>query len=69
MESEGIIKRSTSPWAFPLHMVPMKDGSWSPCGDFQMLNLAMEADVYPLLNMLKFSKQLSDCKIFFKVDL
>jgi hypothetical protein len=56
MEREGIVQRSTSPWASPLHMVPKKDGTWRPCGDFRRLNLVMEADVYPLPNMLDFSE-------------
>jgi hypothetical protein len=32
----GIVRRSTSLWASPLHMVPKKDGS---CGDFRRLYL------------------------------
>ena len=28
MEKDGIVRRSTSPWASPLYMVPKKDGSW-----------------------------------------
>jgi hypothetical protein len=69
MEREGIIRRSTSPWASPLHMVPKKDGSWRSCGDFRRLNLVTEADVYPLPNMLDFSDRLAGCTIFSKIDL
>jgi hypothetical protein len=69
MERDGIIERSTSPWASPLHMVPKKDGSWRPCGDFWRLNLVTEPDVYPLPNMLDFSERLSGCTIFSKIDL
>jgi hypothetical protein len=69
MEREGIVQRSTSPWASPLHMVPKKDGSWRPCGDFRRLNLVTEADVYPLPNMLDFSDRISGCTVFSKIDL
>jgi hypothetical protein len=69
MERDGIVQRSTSPWASPLHMVPKKDGSWRPCGDFRRLNLVTEADVYPLPNMLDFSDRISGCTVFSKIDL
>ncbi len=68
-EREGIVQRSTSPWASPLHMVPKKDGSWRPCGDFRRLSLVTEADVYPLPNMLDFSDRIHGCTIFSKIDL
>ena len=32
MEELGVIRRSDSPWASPLHVVPKSDGSWRPCG-------------------------------------
>ena len=35
MEQLGIFRRSDSPWASPLHVVPKSDGSWQPCGDYQ----------------------------------
>ncbi len=69
MERDGVIQRSTSPWASPLHMVPKKDGSWRPCGDFRRLNLVTEPDVYPLPNMLDFADRLSGCTVFSKIDL
>ncbi len=69
MERDGIVQRSTSPWASPLHMVPKKDGTWRPCGDFRRLNLVTEADVYPLPNMLDLSDRLSGCTVFSKIDL
>jgi hypothetical protein len=46
MEAEGIVRRSSSPWPSPLHMVLKPDGSWRPCGDFQRLNLVTQVDIY-----------------------
>jgi hypothetical protein len=37
--------------ASPLYMVPKKDGSWRPCGDYHRLNLVTTLDKYPLPNM------------------
>jgi hypothetical protein len=69
MKQEGVIHRSNSPWVSPLHMVPKKDSSWRPSGDFWRLSLATKADVYPLPNMLDFSDGASGCRIFSKIDL
>ena len=33
LEKQGIIRRSSSNWASPLHMVKKVDGTWRPCGD------------------------------------
>ena len=39
MEEMGVIRRSDSPWASPLHVVPKADGTWWPCGNFRLLNV------------------------------
>jgi hypothetical protein len=51
LESADIVRRSTSPWASSLHMIPKKDGSWQPCGDYHRLNPITTPDKYPLPNM------------------
>jgi hypothetical protein len=66
LESAGIVRRSKSSWASPLHIVPKKDGSWRPCGDYRRLNLVITPDKYPLPNMQDLSNGLHGCTIFSK---
>ena len=69
LEKEGIVRRSNSDWASPLHMVQKSDGSWRPCGDFRRLNLISEADCYPLPNMADITSSLAGATVFSKLDL
>ena len=69
MEELGIIRRSNSPWASPLHVVPKADGSLRPCGDFRRLNQATVDDRYPLPHIHSFNEHLEGATIFSKVDL
>jgi hypothetical protein len=65
---EGIIRRSSSQWSSPLHMVQKKDGSWRPCGDYRQLNLQTVEDKYPL-PMADLAARLDGCRVFSKLDL
>ena len=68
-ERNGIIRRSSSQWSSPLHLVKKKDGSWRPCGDFRCLNLVTKADKYPVPNLADFSSHLEGCTVFSTLDL
>ena len=69
MEQQGIVRRSGSAWASPLHMVRKADGSWRPCGDYRRLNLATKTDLYPPPHMEDLAAQLAGCTVFSKLDL
>jgi Reverse transcriptase (RNA-dependent DNA polymerase) len=69
MEEESIIRRSSSGWASPLHMVPKKEGSWRPYGDYRQLNAATVPDHYPVPNIGDMSAKLAGCSVFTKLGL
>lgn len=69
LERMGIVRRSCSQWASPLHMVPKANGEWRPCGDYRRLNAASVADRYPVPHVQDFVAELAGCVVFSKVDL
>lgn len=69
MEKMGIIRRSNSQWASPLHMVKKSDGNWRPCGDFRRLNDITVPDRYPVPHIQDFTANLANKKVFSKIDL
>ena len=71
MEPAGIIRRSSSLWSSPLHMVKIKksDGSWRSCGDYRRFNTVTVPDRYPLSSVSDFFTKISGSMVFFKLDL
>ena len=69
LEKQGIVRRSKSHWASPLHMVKKSDGMWRPCGDFLRLNLQTTPDRYTCPNMADLTARLAGCTVFSKLDL
>ena len=69
MEAQGFVARSSSSWASPLHMVEKADGSWRPCGNYRLLNLATKPDLYPPPHMEDLSARLAGMKKVSKQDL
>ncbi len=64
LEKAGIIRRSNSPWASPLHLVPKKDGSWHPCGDYHRINAVTIPNRYPLPNMQSLKDRMAGYTVF-----
>ena len=69
MERLGIVRRSSSSWSSPLHMVKKSNGTWRPCGDFRRLNDITVDDKYPLPHIQDLNANLQGKTIFSKLDL
>jgi len=69
MQKQGIFRPSSSAWASPLLLVPKKDGSFRPCGDYCRLNSVTVPDRYPLPYLQDFTANLAEKTVFTKLDL
>ena len=68
MEKMGIIRKSKSPWASPLHIVSKPNDGWRPCGHYRRLNSITIPDRYLISHIQDFVFQLVGKIIFLKID-
>ena len=69
MLKENIIAPSSSPWNFPLVLVPKKDGRWRVVVDFRRLNDVTIPDRYPCAHMGDLLNSLGNNVYFTTLDM
>ncbi|GBC01529.1 hypothetical protein RclHR1_42110001, partial [Rhizophagus clarus] len=69
MEAQGIIRKSSSPWASPVVIVEKKGGDKRLCIDYQKLNAITKADTYPLPKIDDLLENLRSATWFTTLDL
>ena len=69
MMEAGVIKRSQSPWAFPVVVVDKKDGTKRFCVDFRALNAVTKPNAYPLPRIDDILDSLGKSRYFTTLDL
>ena len=68
-EAAGIVKKSTSPWAFPIVVVRKEDGTARICVDYRRLNDVTKKDAHPLPRIDDIFDALRGAKYFSTLDL
>ena len=68
MQRDQIVRRSRSPWAAPVVLVPKKDGTIRFCVDYRALN-AITKKIYPLPRIEDILDRLGNAKYFSTLDL
>ncbi|UYV80142.1 K02A2.6-like, partial [Cordylochernes scorpioides] len=69
MLQEGVIRASSSPWAFPVILVRKRDGNWRFCVDYRKLNSITVKDVYPIPRIDDVMDTLQGSRYFTAIDL
>ena len=69
MEEQGVVEPSSSPWSFPLIVVPKKDKSNRLVIDFRSLNTVTQPDRYPMPSMRDLIASIGSKRIYTTIDL
>jgi hypothetical protein len=69
MLRDDTASRSESFWSSAFHIVPKKDNSWHPCGEYKALNARTIPDDYPVRHIHDYSHHLSGCCFSSKIEL
>ena len=69
MQSQGVIRPSTSAWASPIVLVEKKDGSIRLCVDYRRLNSITVFDAYPISRIEEVVEQLGNSEYISSIDL
>jgi hypothetical protein len=67
--AKGYIRRSFSPWAFPVLLVEKKDGAKRMCVNYRDLNAVTIKNKHPLPRIEDLFDQLQGACVFSKIDL
>jgi hypothetical protein len=67
--AKGYIRRSFSPWAFPVLLIEKKDGAKRMCVDYRDLNAVTIKNNHPLPRIEDLFDQLQGACVFSKIDL
>ena len=69
MIEKGLVRKSTSPWASPVVLVPKPNGQTRMCFDYRAVNKVTVADSHPLPRIDDILDRLKGAKYFSKIDL
>ncbi len=69
MLEKGVIRKSKSPWASPVTLVPKPNGKWRFCSDYRKLNAITKKDNFPLPRIDELLEKFEGSKYFTTLDL